>query len=371
MSNSSAEPPEPDGPEAPEPVAGQDPPPVRRPRRRARSSAPRPTMRDIAAQAGVSPMSVSRALSGNPGVSEQTRAEVLAAVEALGYQPNEFARQLRTGGPTNVIALVVTHLANPFYAALALGVERVAAAHGSRVMIMSTMADLATEREVVADLRRRPVDGVIIIPASPDHRHLTGLADQGRPVVFATTPPNGIVADSVTVDDFGGMRELCAQLLADGHTRIGLIGLNHAMWTGSERLRGFAAAHAEAGVAIDDALITERAGDIDTATKATHRLLRLPDPPTAIIATNNVMTIGALRAVRDAGSDATVAGFDDIEVADLFQHPLTVVTYEAEQLGSRSAELLFARLAPDADPPAGPVRELITTAVVHYRQPRG
>jgi len=323
-------------------------------------------MRDIAAQAGVSPMSVSRALSGGPGVSERTRAEVLAAVQALGYQPNEFARQLRTGGPTHVIALVVTHLANPFYAALALGVERVASAHGSRVMIMSTMSDLDTEREVVADLRRRPVDGVIIIPATPDHRHLKELADQGRPMVFATTPPNGIDADSVTVDDFGGMRELCSQLLADGHTRIGLIGLNHAMWTGSERLRGYSAAHAEAGVEVDDKLITERAGDIASATKATLRLLRLHQPPTAVIATNNLMTIGALRAVRDTGARAAVAGFDDIEVADLFQQPLTVVRYEAEQLGVRSAEQLFVRLAQDDDKAAGPTRELITTTIVRY-----
>ncbi|SDS63786.1 LacI family DNA-binding transcriptional regulator [Microlunatus soli] len=327
----------------------------------------RPTMRDIAAQAGVSPMSVSRALSGGSGVSEQTRAQVLATVEALGYQPNEFARQLRTGGPTHVIALVVTHLANPFYAELALGVERVAAAHGSRVMIMSTMADLDTEREVVTDLRRRPVDGVIIIPATPDHRHLAGLTDQGRPVVFATTPPNGIDADSVTVDDFGGMRSLCTRLLSVGHTRIGLIGLNHAMWTGSERHRGYAAAHAEAGLTIDSALIAERAGDIETASQATRRLLDLDDPPTAIIATNNQMTIGVLRAVRDVGSTAAVAGFDDLEVADLFQHPLTVVKYQAEQLGSRSAELLFNRLALRDEGPSQPAREMITTSIVRYR----
>jgi LacI family transcriptional regulator len=326
----------------------------------------RPTMRDIAAQAGVSPMSVSRALSGGPGVSEQTRAEVLAAVEALGYQPNEYARQLRTGGPTHVIALVVTHLSNPFYAELAVGVERVAAAHGSRVMIMSTKADLDTERDVVADLHRRPVDGVIVIPATPDHRHLKELADQGRPMVFATTPPNGIDADCVTVDDFGGMRELCGRLLADGHRRIGLIGLNHAMWTGSERLRGYSAAHAEAGVKVDDKLITERSGDVAGAARATQRLLRLRQPPTAVIATNNVMTIGALRAVRDAGAEAAVAGFDDIEFADLFGQPLTVVRYEAEQLGVRSAELLFGRLAQDDGPSAGPVRELITTSIVRY-----
>lgn len=327
----------------------------------------RPTMRDIAAQAGVSPMSVSRALSGGPGVSEETRTQVLATVETLGYQPNEFARQLRTGGPTHVIALVVTHLANPFYAELALGVERVAAAHGSRVMIMSTMSDLETEREVVTDLRRRPVDGVIIIPATPDHRHLTTLTDQGRPVVFATTPPNGVEADCVTVDDFGGMRSLCTQLLSVGHTRIGLIGLNHAMWTGSERHRGYAAAHAEAGITIDNDLITERAGDIGTANQATRRLLDLENPPTAIIATNNQMTIGAMRAVRDLGSSAAVAGFDDIEAADLFRQPLTVVKYQAEQLGSRSAELLFANLSRTDEAASAPVREMITTGVVRYR----
>ena len=142
-------------------------------------SAARPTMRDIAARAGVSSMSVSRALRGYPGVSEQTRTQVMAAVKELGYQPNEFARQLRTGGPTHLIALIVSHLSNPFYAMLAVGVERVAAEHGARVLIMSTNSDLDTEREVVEDLGRRRVDGVIIVPATPEDS--TCVVETGRP----------------------------------------------------------------------------------------------------------------------------------------------------------------------------------------------
>lgn len=334
----------------------------------------RPTMRDIAVQAGVSPMSVSRALRGGRGVSEQTRAQVLATVKAFGYQPNEFARQLRTGGPTHVIALVVGHLANPFYAEFAVGVEQVAAQHGTRLMIMSTNNDLANERQVIDDLRSRQVDGVIIVPATPDHRHLAELGGRPTPVVFATTPPNGVEASSVIVDDFDGMRQLCGQLLGAGHRRIGLLGLNRAMWTGSERFRGYAAAHSEQSVPVDERLITEHAADTRWAMRQTRRLLKLADPPTAVIAANNQMTIGALRAIRDAGSDITLAGFDDIEVADLFQRPLTLVTFNAVQLGVRSAEVLFEQrpvpaALPDANEPPHaqpPIRDVLPTKLVSY-----
>lgn len=345
----------------------------------------RPTMRDIAARAGVSPMSVSRALRGDRGVSETTRAQVLATVKAYGYQPNEFARQLRTGGPTHVIALVLGHLANPFYAQFAVGVERVAAEHGSRLMIMSTNNDLGNEQQVIDDLRSRRVDGVIIVPATPDHRHLAELGNSSCPVVFATTPPNGVEASSVIVDDFGGMRELCGQLLSAGHRRIGLLGLNRAMWTGSERFRGYAAAHAEHGIRFDERLITEHAGDSGWAQRETRRLLRLADPPSAVIAANNLMTVGALRAIRAAGTATVLAGFDDIEVADLFQRQLTLVTFNADQLGARSAEVLFERRArpaaggrssgdgADSGPQVGevPVRDVLPTKLVSYGDPPG
>ena len=315
-------------------------------------------MRDIAARTGVSPMSVSRALSGGPGVSEKTRKLVLATAEDFGYQPNEFARQLRTGGPAHVIACVLTHLANPFYAAFALGVERAAARRGWRVMILSTTGDPGVERDVVSDLRTRHVDGVVVVPATPDHRHFAQLIDSGRPLVFATTPPNGIDADSVIIDDFGGMHALTTSLLSDGHRKIGLLGLDRAMWTGSERLRGYAAAHAERSVPVDRGLITEHAGDVAWANRATRQLLTRADPPTAIIAANNRMTVGALRAIRDAGARTVLAGFDDIEVADLFHHALTVVTFDAEEIGDRSATLLFDRLT-SPDGRGGPVRKLV------------
>ncbi|HEY9291353.1 MAG TPA: LacI family DNA-binding transcriptional regulator [Microlunatus sp.] len=327
-------------------------------------------MRDIAARAGVSSMSVSRALRGHSGVSQETRAQVMAAVKELGYQPNEFARQLRTGGPTHLIALIVSHLSNPFYAMLAVGVERIAAEHGARVLIMSTHSDLATEREVVEDLSRRRVDGVIIVPATPDHRHLAGLGGPTTPVVFATAPPNGIDASAVLVDDFGGMHRLCSHLLADGHRSIGLLGLNRAMWTGSERFRGYAAAHAEAGIPVDTQLITEHAGDIGWAIQETRRLLELPSPPTAIIAANNLMTVGALRATQAVASEAVVTGFDDIPMADLFRMPLTLVRFDAERIGARSAELLFHSHADRDDPSsrtrAKPVRDVLPTKLVHY-----
>jgi LacI family transcriptional regulator, galactose operon repressor len=330
-----------------------------------RSPEPAMTMRDVAERLGVSPMTVSRALRGAPGIGEATRQRVLAEVAALGYRPNKLARGLRSGGPNELIGLVVTNLANPFYSQMATGVEQVAVGYGARVVLGSTGEDPTNERDVAADLVARGVDGLVVVPAGYDHAHLGEILRRGTPVVLAASPPMGIDADCVLVDDFGGTRAACRRLLSRGHRRIGFLGLPASLWTGSERFRGYAVALEEAGIEVDERYVSRHRGDIALAEQAARAMLSLPDPPTALLTANNRNTVGALRALR-GGTDTALAGFDDIELADMLQLPLTVVSYNPVDVGRTAARLLFEHLDPATERPTAGRRVIIPTTLVEH-----
>ncbi|MFC5235029.1 LacI family DNA-binding transcriptional regulator [Pseudonocardia zijingensis] len=325
-----------------------------------------PTMRDVAAHAAVSPMTVSRTLRGDPRVSPEMRERVLAAVEALRYRRNDLARGLRTGRSSGLLGLVITNLSNPFYSELALGVESIASAAGMRVVIGNTGGDLERERLLVDDMASRRVDGIIVVPAGHDHSHLDPDALHGLPVVLATRPPSGLDVDCVVVDDFGGSRRATAALVAQGHRRIGFLGLGRSVWTGAERLRGHCAALEEAGLPVDDALLRSVPADPGAAEAVALELLSRDDPPTALFAANNRNTVGAYRAIAETGSAAALAGFDDVPLADLFAAPIDVVTYDTGEVGRRAAELLLERIEGE-EPPAHPRLVTIGTTLKRYR----
>ncbi|MEV7192427.1 LacI family DNA-binding transcriptional regulator [Streptomyces sp. NPDC093510] len=329
-----------------------------------------PTLRDVAERAGVSAMTASRVLRDDPQVLPATRERVRAAAEALGYRPNEVARSLRLGRGTGLVGLVVTNLANPFYSRLALGVDSVVAEHGLKTVIGNTGQDPDAERDLVADLLARRVDGIIAVPAGADQRHLAAAVTDGVPVVLASRPPEGFAADCVLVDDFGGARDATARLLARGHRRIGFLGSPPAVYTGTERLRGYAAALASAGLAVDTRLVRQGQTEPHEATHAAAGLLALPDPPTALFCSNNRNTIGAFRALRatDArtadGTDIALAGFDDFELADALGLALTLVAYDSDEVGRAAGRLLLDHLH---NRTGGPPRQIVVpTSLVEY-----
>jgi len=328
-------------------------------------------MRDVAARLGVSTMTVSRAIRGEPGLAEATRRRVLAEVEALGYRRNELARDLRSGRQHQAVGLIVTNLANPFYAQLAVGVEQAASAHGTGVMVAGSHGEPERERALVQDMVARKLAGLVVVPAGNDHGHFSPQALEGTPVVFAAAPPRGVDADCVLVDDFGGTYEACRRLIAAGHTGIGFLGLPASTWTGSERYRGYTAALDDAGLRIDERHVSRHRGDIRLAQAAMRELLRLPDPPTAVFTANNRNTIGALRTLAHSGARVALAGFDDIEIADLLQLPFSLVGYDAGAVGREAARLLLDRIerGPDARVPPHGRRVLIPTDIVDYPRP--
>ncbi len=282
-------------------------------------------------------------MRGESGVSAATRAKVLEVVEELGYRLNDSARSLKLGRGSDLVGVVVTHFANPFYSRLALGVEAVIEKRGMRVILGNTEEDPERERELVQNLLERRVDGIVVVPSSYDHSHMKEQAMRGTPVVLAGRPPVALDADCVLVDDFGGAREVTRRLLEEGHRRVAFIGTPPAAYTGAERHRGYCVALDEQSVPVTSDYVDRSGTDTVTAEAAATRMLRLSTPPTAIFAANNRLALGVLRAIgpRD---HIGFAAFDDLEYASLLNRDITFVSFDAEQMGRSAGELLLQRL---------------------------
>lgn len=329
-----------------------------------------PTMRDVAALAGVSTMTVSRTLHDDPRITDETKQRVRAALSELRYVRNDTARNLRIGRGAGAIGLVIGNLANPFYSQLALGIGEVAEQHDLIVMLVNAAGDHNREARLVADLLSRRVEGIVIAPEGDDHRHLGPGPMQGTPVVFVARPPSGISADCVLVDDFAGTKDATGRLIARGHTNIAFVGLPPTVWSGGERFRGFTAALAEAQLRLNKRYVRYQPSDVMAAERTVRSLLSMAKPPTALFAANNRNMIGALRAASDAGPPIALAGFDDFELADMLGLPLIVVSYDAVDLGRQAARLLLERVS--ADGTKLPARRVIVpTRVAEYGPPGG
>lgn len=302
---------------------------------------PAPTLGDVARHIGVSPMSVSRALRDEPGISAATKAKVLRAVEDLGYRRNTFARSLKLGTSTGLVGFVVTNLANPFYSRMAVGVEETLAPAGLRVLLGNTGGDPTRERQLVEELLERRVDGIVLVPAGTSHQQLRPAQTLDTPVIFAARPPVSIDADCVLVDDFGGAFRATTRLIEQGHSRIGFVGHPPTVYTGAERFRGFTAAMVAAGLKVTRSLIARNTTDARSAEEACRRIMANAKPPTAFFAANNRNSLGILKATNS--TSVALAGFDDLEYRDLLDRDLTLVTYSPDEIGRRAGELLLRR----------------------------
>ncbi|WP_255947618.1 LacI family DNA-binding transcriptional regulator [Streptomyces odontomachi] len=303
----------------------------------------RPTMKDVAARAGVGLKTVSRVVNGEPGVTADTERRVQEAIDALNFRRNDSARVLRKGR-TASIGLVLEDLADPFYGPLSRAVEEVARAHGALLINGSSAEDPGREQELALALCARRVDGLVVIPAGDDHRYLEPEIKAGVATVFVDRPAGRINADVVLSDSFGGARDGVAHLLAHGHRRIGFIGDQPRIHTAAERLRGYRAAMEEAGITIEDSWMSLGATDPHRVRRAAEEMLAGPDAVTAVFAGNNRVTVTVVRVLAEHGHRVALVGFDDFELADLLRPGVTVVAQDAAQLGRTAAERLFSRL---------------------------
>jgi DNA-binding LacI/PurR family transcriptional regulator len=304
-------------------------------------------------------------VNGSPQVSQETRAAVLAAIEELGYVPNRAARALVTQR-TDSVALVVSEseervFGEPFFAGIVRGISAVLA--DTELQLWLALAQSPTERQrVEGHLTSQHVDGVMLLSLH-DADPLPGLlADRGLPTVLGGRParmlrPGGSGDEGVSyvdVDNEGGAKQAVTHLVASGRRRIGVIAGPQDMGVGVARLAGYCDALRDAGVPEDQTLIAY--GDFSelSGVRATNQLLsRRPDLD-ALFAASDLMAVGALRALREAGrrvpADVAVVGFEDSTLARQTDPPLTTVFQPVEAMGREMARLLVARIAGE---PAG------------------
>jgi len=314
--------------------------------------------------AGVSIKTASRAVNGEGGVSAALADKVEEAARQLGYRPDHGARSLRRADRrTATIGLLLEDVENPYSAALHRAVEDVARARGVAVLAASVEETPERERELVTAFASRRVDGLIIMPVAPDQTHLDAERKAGVPVVFVDRAPPGVDGDRVVSDNAGGARLATRHLLAAGHRRIAFLGDRPAITTTQERCSGFLAALDDAGVEAPAEHVVTGLRTSAAAEAAALALLGSPDPPTALFTAQNLVTMGAIRALRrlDRHRDVAVVGFDDFVLADLLDPAITVVAQDPRGIGRLAAELLFRRV----DGHTGPrIREVLPTRLI-------
>jgi LacI family transcriptional regulator len=311
-------------------------------------------MRDVAALAGVSLKTVSRVVNREAGVSGDLRERVERAVERLDYTHNLTASNLRRShGRTGVVGALVQDVSNSFSVGLLRSLEDAARERQCVVLGASIDEEADRERALVADLVARRVDGLILMPSTVDQSYLASEVRAGLPTVFVDRPPRGVESDSVLVDNRRGAREAVAHLVSGGHTRVAALVDLTSIPTAAARLRGYEAALKAAGVKPDPALVVIGLRTTEEAQEALTAMMARPDPPTAVFACRNILSIGAIRALRELGLSHEVAlvGFDDFPLADLMTPSLTVVRQDVREIGRQAAERLFARIEGDTSPP--------------------
>ncbi len=311
------------------------------------------TISDVAKRAGVSAMTVSRAINGTGYTSSETRARVEAAVEELGYVPNALARQLRSKR-TKTIALVVSDISNPFFTTIARGVEDVAASHGFSVMYCNTDESATEEERYLRVLIERQVDGVLLVPARSSGESFRLLKRHRLPVVVLDRRVARRV-DTVRCDSEAGAHALAHHLVELGHRDIAVLTGARTISTSVDRVAGCRRALDEAGLEFPDARILfggfmfGRSNQAD-GHRMTLQVLDSPGPlPTALFCANNFIAFGAIRALRERGlhvpEDMSVVAFDDLPeewVSDPF---LTCAAQPAYDIGHRGAELLLGQIS--------------------------
>lgn len=318
----------------------------------------RPRIKDIATRLGVSPATVSRALSDTGLVAEPTLSRIRAAASALDYRPNVSARRLRTRRSMAVL-MVVRDVGNPFYLEILKGVEATARAAGYSVLMGNTENDPGRETEYFDMLRDGHADGMILmtgkLPADPDYRE---RLPKNLPVVVALE----VIAESgfphVQIDNEGAAADAVNHLVGLGHRRIAHISGPVPEVLSVHRRSGYHRAMRDAGLTVPAGYDIRGDYLLAGGRVACRQLFELPEPPTAIFAANDEMAIGAIHELRlmgcDVPRDVSVVGFDDLYLSEAFFPPLTTVSQPRMEIGREAMTLLLGMFS-GADAPSEPI----------------
>lgn len=318
----------------------------------------------MAKRAGVSPSTVSRALSGRVPVDKETKERVMEAVRVLNYKPNVLAKGLKEG-KTNTIGLIVPNICNPVFPAVARGVEDVAREHGFTVILCNTDENIEAEKDYVEKLQKRWVDGFIFATAREESHHILELKEQGFPVVLVVRHMAQAV-DAVVIDNYKSSLEAVRYLVNTGHRRICIVNGDTSLTLYRERFEGYRHALEAAGLGMESDLVLDVAGRDDNGYGAVMAMLKKGVLPDAVFATSDPKAIGAIRAIKDYGlrvpEDVSVVGFDDLDISAFLDPPLTTVSQPLYEMGARAAQRLISLI--NGEKPDQPQMELVQAKLV-------
>lgn len=305
------------------------------------------TIKDVARMAGVSMSTVSKYINGKT-VRPECAGSIRAAIEALDYRVNPFARSLKTQRSSS-IGVLLPDISAPFFGAVVTTLDKTLREHGYHTLICCYSANHSLERDKLQYLISTGVDGLLYIPedlSAEEYYELT--ANCNIPLVQLDRMIQGVTSDTVLVNNADAVYAATAELIRRGHRRIGLLSGPKFVFSAKERQVGFLRALSDHGILFDDALFYSNEHTFGTGYQGCESFLSLPEPPTAILSTNYDITLGLITAIHDRGlripEDIDVFGFDCVNVCTMMKPPLPVV-YQPEQLmGQTAAQYLIQRL---------------------------
>lgn len=302
-----------------------------------------PTIRDVAKKAGVSTATVSHVLNDSRPVLPQTRRRVLRAIARLNYRPSAIARSLSTS-VTRSVAVMVADITNPFFAAIVRGIEDRIEPHGYNLIVCNTDEQADREARYLELLLARRVDGLIIAPTGATQPFLGEFAHHQIPLVFIDRKPAEAYGHVIAVDNFSISRIATEYLIRLGHSRIAILARKPMLSTVLGRLGGYRQAFAEHRLIVDESLVCVTEHDLDAVVIAARELLASPNRPSAVMATNQIMTVGVLQAMQELKlkypDDVSLVCFDDNPWVALFTPPLTAVRQPIAQLCDAAVKTL-------------------------------
>lgn len=329
--------------------------------------APVKNMNDVARLAGVSNATVSRVMSDKPHVRPEVRERVWRAVQELGYRPNRVARSLRAQ-TSRIIGLIISDIQNPFFTSVVRAIEDVAHRQGFSIILCNSDEDPGKEQLYLDLMHDENVAGIILCPTREDNANLQKYPLDGIPLVTLDRRLVNIDTDGILLDNIESTRAMVRHLIQNGYRRIGAVIGTSDFTTGRERREGYVMALAAHGIPFEPELLIQVSPKEAEGYRATEKLLRLAEPPTAVFAGNNLLTLGALKAIRAHNlripQDIALAGFDEMPWSSLVEPGITVVEQPTYELGRTAAEVLLRRL----ETPSRPTREVVLKGKLILRE---
>ncbi len=302
-----------------------------------------PTIIDVAREAKVGVMSVSRVINNHPSVKASTRAKIMKAIAKTGYTPNDAARMLK-GRTSRTIGLVVPDLSD-FFSSYFHAVQEVAIRFGYQTFVIATGKSAEVENQQLNSIQTHRVAGLLIVTSGSDGRRLKMLQDSGIPVVALDRPVAGLQADAVLVENREGAEQGVRHLIEHGYKRIACVGFDSGTYTVRERIEGYRIAMRDAEL---EPIFFSNVHTLEAMQALVHRWLTDKDRPTALFSLTRISSLRLIQALHlnkvRAPEDFAVVGFDDFELADVLGTPLTVVRQSPQEMARTAAEILFNKI---------------------------